>query len=171
MGKITFIVGGARSGKSDYALKLAGKSEKRAFVATGEARDNEMRRRIKLHKASRPKNWATFEAPLDTAATVKKIPPYYSFVIIDCLTLLVSNMLLNKKNTEDIEKEVLAILKSLKKRKGCSAIVSNEVGLGIVPDNRLARGFRDIAGKINKLAAAYADDVFFMVSGIPWRIK
>lgn len=171
MGKITFIVGGARSGKSAYAVSMAKAARKCAFVATCEARDDEMKRRIKLHKSSRPEGWTTFEEPLSIAALIRKIPAAHDFILIDCLTLLVTNLLLKKRSAKAIENEARAVLKALKARKGTSVIVSNEVGLGIVPDNRLGRDFRDIAGRINALVAGKAYRVFFMVSGIPWRIK
>ena len=171
MGKIAFIVGGARSGKSNYALKMAAKHKKAAFVATCEALDNEMAARIKKHREERPKNWQTFEEPVEVAALIGNIPAGCGCVLIDCLTLLVSNMLLKKKSAKKIEEEVKAILRVLKKRKSPSILVSNEVGLGIVPNSRLGRDFRDIAGVVNKLVAERADRVLFMVSGIPWRIK
>jgi len=173
MGKITFILGGARSGKSQLALDIAkGKVRaKVAFIATCEALDDEMDERIKLHKKLRPKRWATFEEPLRVAALTKKIRSEYDFILIDCLTLLVTNLFLKKKKTEEIEREVCAIMDELKKHKGSSVIVSNEVGLGIVPDTRLGREFRDIAGRVNKIVAQLSNRVFFMVSGIPLKIK
>lgn len=171
MGKITFILGGARSGKSEHALKLVGRAKRIAFVATCQALDDEMDERIRLHKASRPRHWATFEEPLGVAAMIKKIRSDYNFILIDCLTLLVTNLLLKKKKAEEIEREVGAIMYELRKHKGSSVIVSNEVGLGIVPETRLGREFRDIAGRVNKMVAERSNRVFFIVSGIPRRIK
>ncbi len=171
MGKITFIVGGARSGKSEYALKLAFKAKDVAFIATCEALDDEMAARIKLHKLSRPKHWTTYEEPLAVAEILKKRSAGHDLILIDCLTLLVTNLLLKKKTTGQIETEVVSTMKALKRHKGASVIVSNEVGLGIVPDNRLGRVFRDIAGQMNKIVAERSGRVIFMVSGIPWRIK
>jgi adenosylcobinamide kinase/adenosylcobinamide-phosphate guanylyltransferase len=169
--KITFIVGGARSGKSEYALKLAAKAKNTAFIATCQALDAEMEERIRLHKVSRPKYWTTYEEPLEVAAVIKKICSSRDTVLIDCITLLVTNLLLKKKTSKQIEGEIASIMDALKARKGSSVIVSNEVGLGIVPDNKLGRDFRDIAGKVNKIIAAGSTCAFFMVSGIPWRIK
>lgn len=173
MGKITFILGGARSGKSQFALKIAkGKgTAKVAFIATCQALDDEMDERIKLHKKLRPGQWATFEEPLRVAAVVKKIRSEYDFILIDCLTLLVTNLLLKKKTPEEIKSEVGAIIDELKKHKGSSVIVSNEVGLGIVPNTRLGREFRDIAGQVNKIVAQRSNKVFFMVSGMPLKIN
>lgn len=171
MGKITFIVGGARSGKSSYAIALAAKAKKAAFIATCEALDDEMAGRIKKHKQERPKHWVTFEVPLKVSAVIRKIPSGYDFILIDCLTLLVSNLLLKKLKAKQIEKEIVSILNALKKHKGASAIVSNEVGLGIVPDSKLGREFRDIAGRINKIVAERSARVVFMVAGMPLSIK
>lgn len=171
MGKITFIVGGARSGKSEYAVKLARCAKRVAFIATGEALDGEMARRIKLHKRARPGDWHTFEEPLKVASLLKKIPSGYDMVIIDCLTLLVSNLLLKKIAAEAIEKEIASLVDELKTRCGKAIVVSNEVGLGVVPATRLGRLFRDIAGCANKIVAGRSDHVVFMVSGMPLKIK
>ncbi len=171
MGKIIFIVGGARSGKSDYALKLASRSKRVAFIATGQALDREMIHRIRLHKKARPKNWQTFEEPVRVSSLLKKIPSGYDMVIIDCLTLLVSNLLLRKAGAQAIEREVASLVSELNRRRGKAIVVSNEVGLGIVPGNKLSRDFRDIAGRVNKIVAGKSNRMFFIISGIPWRIK
>ncbi len=171
MGKIIFIVGGARGGKSSYALTLAATAKKVAFIATCEALDDEMARRIRKHKQERPKHWITFEEPLNVSALIRKISANHDFILIDCLTLLVTNLLLKKRKTKEIEGEILLVLNALKKHKGISVIVSNEVGMGIVPDSRLGRGFRDIAGLINKIVAERSGRVVFMVAGVPLTIK
>ncbi len=171
MGKITFILGGARSGKSEYALKLAGKAKNVAFIATCQALDNEMLKRITLHKASRPIHWTTYEEPLEIASIVREKSRTHDIILIDCLTLFVTNRFLKNNTAGEIGKEIDSIIKALKRHKGSSVIVSNEVGLGIVPNNKLGREFRDIAGGVNKIVARRSDRVFFMVSGIPWRIK
>lgn len=172
MGKITFVLGGARSGKSQQALKLAEAYGKRvAFFATCEALDNEMKKRILLHKKSRPSHWKTFEEPRNIEGALKKIGSKFNVIIIDCLTLLVSNLLLEGIKEKAIEARIKKICSILKKIKANSIIVSNEVGLGVVPDNKLARQFRDIAGRMNQIVAAEADGVYFMVSGISWRVK
>jgi adenosylcobinamide kinase / adenosylcobinamide-phosphate guanylyltransferase len=172
VGKIIFISGGARSGKSSYAIQLAGKNNPVAFVATGEAKDREMEKRIRLHQRNRPVPWKTFEKPLLKAQDVQEIAGQsFKIILVDCLTLLVSNFFMQHWKETAIEKEMDLILAFLKKYKGTSILVSNEVGLGIVPANKLAREFRDAAGRINQMAAEKANEVFFMVSGIPWRIK
>lgn len=172
MGKITFILGGARSGKSNHAIELAKKNGKKiAFIATGIPFDNEMKKRIKIHKQNRPSDWYTFEEPKNITKALKKIKPNIDLIIIDCLTLLVSNLLLLKNDSSTIEKNILEMLKTLKAAKYKSIIVANEVGLGIVPNTNLGRDFRDIAGKVNQLTALKANQVIFMVSGIPSIIK
>lgn len=171
MGKITFIVGGTRSGKSAFALKTAAGAKKVAFIATCEPKDSEMKRRVSLHINSRPRNWKTFEAPHDADIVLKKVGADFDCIIIDCLTLMVSNMMIGGFKEAAIKNKISGLLEVLKKIKSASIIVSNEVGLGIVPENKLARDFRDIAGRINQVVAGESDSVFFTVSGIPWRIK
>lgn len=172
MGKITFILGGARSGKSRYAVKLAKENYKKAaFVATCLGLDNEMQKRISRHKKTRPKNWRTFENPEDLAQLLKNIGARFEVIIIDCLTLWLSNLILKGVKQKVIENRIKGIVSTLKKIESASIVVSNEVGLGIVPENKLARDFRDIAGRINQIVAENSDEVFFTVSGLPWRIK
>lgn len=172
MGKIIFILGGARSGKSTYALELAEKSGKKvAFIATCVPCDKEMKERIGLHRKKRPLHWQTFEEPLELPRVLKKSGGKFDVVIIDCLTLLISNLLSENLNDRTIEGRIAQVLKMLKSAKYKSIIVSNEVGLGIVPRGRLARRFRDLAGRVNQIVAQKADDVFFMFSGIPVRPK
>ncbi len=173
MGKITFILGGARSGKSTCAQELAAGRNKGpvAFIATCGQWDREMKKRVKLHKQMRPAGWDTFEERKNIAALLKSMGGRYRVIIIDCLTLLVSNLMSGKCNERHITDEINSMLAALKRVKAESFIVSNEVGLGIVPMNKTARDFRDIAGRVNQAAAKGSDRVFFMVSGIPWRIK
>ncbi len=172
MGKITFILGGARSGKSRYAQKLAqGKGIKIAFIATGQPLDREMKKRILIHKNNRPPHWKNFEEPLNPVPLLKNIGEKFDVILIDCLTLMVSNFMLRGIKEAAIKNNINKMAGILKKTKANSIIVSNEVGLGIVPENKLAREFRDIAGRVNQIVAEKADEVFFIVSGIPWRIK
>lgn len=172
MGKITFILGGARSGKSRFAIKLAKeKGKKVAFIATCLPRDLEMKRRVALHREIRPRNWKTFEEYGDLTILLKEIGSKFEVIIVDCLTLLVSNLLLRGVKESAIENKVNKMLAILKEIKAESIIVSNEVGLGIVPKNKLARDFRDVAGRINQIVAEKSNEVFLLVSGIPWRIK
>jgi len=172
MGKITFILGGARSGKSTYALNLAQERGKRvAFIATCEPGDAEMKKRIALHKKERPSGWKTFEEQKNISFVLKRIGPEFDLIIIDCLTLLISNLMLAGLKSDLIQNKIKDLLSEVTKIKSNCIIVSNEVGLGIVPENKLARDFRDIAGKTNQLVAKKSNQVFFIVSGIPWRIK
>lgn len=172
MGKIIFIVGGARSGKSRYALQLAKDNGGRVgFIATCKPRDAEMKRRVMRHKNNRPKHWETFEENDGLPALLEKIASKFEIIIIDCLTLLISNLMLKGIKENLIENKISQIFAIIKKIKAQAIIVSNEVGLGVVPENKLVRNFRDIAGRINQVVADKSDSVFFMVSGIPWRIK
>jgi len=169
--KITFILGGARSGKSTYALGLAKKCRKVAFIATCQPLDKEMKERIRLHKETRPKHWKTFEEPKDAEILLEKIGNEFDCIVIDCLTLLVSNLILGGHKEKNILEKIKAIAANLRKKKAKIIIVSNEVGLGIVPANRLGRDFRDIAGKVNQMVAKIADEVLFVVSGMPMKMK
>ncbi|PIU41630.1 MAG: bifunctional adenosylcobinamide kinase/adenosylcobinamide-phosphate guanylyltransferase [Candidatus Omnitrophica bacterium CG07_land_8_20_14_0_80_42_15] len=173
MGKLIFILGGARSGKSLYAAKLAmGKVIKKvAFIATCQPLDKEMKERIRRHKEARPENWKTLEEDRDVASLLAKMDNSFDCIVVDCLTLLVSNLLLRGRNEDEILKKIGSMLANLRKKKAKAILVSNEVGLGIVPVSKLGRDFRDIAGKVNQLTAKEADEVFFMISGIPTRIK
>ena len=172
MAKITFILGGARSGKSSYALKLAREyGGKVAFIATCQPLDGEMKKRISLHKKSRPRHWQTFEEPKDAVLLLKKIDGKFDTVVIDCLTLMICNFMMDGLGETAIKKKFIQTLNAINKINAQVIIVANEVGGGIVTDNKLGRDFRDIAGKINQIVAAKAENVFFLVSGIPLKIK
>ncbi|TAN61906.1 bifunctional adenosylcobinamide kinase/adenosylcobinamide-phosphate guanylyltransferase [bacterium] len=173
MGKITFILGGARSGKSQYALSLARESGagKVLFIATASAGDREMRLRIARHKRSRPRGWRTIEEPRSLIRALKRAPRNTQLVIVDCLTLLITNLMLEGHSDSFIEKEVKSGFKLLKEI-GCdSIVVSNEVGLGIVPENNLARRFRDTAGRINQAAARMSNEAYLMFAGLSIKMK
>lgn len=170
MGNIILVVGGARSGKSSYALSMGRAKKKVAFVATCEPRDDEMRSRIAAHQKARPVHWKTFEAPTDVGSVLKRLKGF-ELVIVDCATLLVSNLFLSGASRAVIEKKVRSLMAAAKSKPFDTVIVSNEVGLGIVPEHRLGRDFRDIAGSVNQIMAQQADTVFFMMCGIPARIK
>lgn len=171
MGKIILVLGGARSGKSTYALELAKKQKRVAFVATCQGLDKEMKERIKLHRDSRPRSWQTFEEPKDIDSLFPKLVNKFDCILLDCLTLLVSNLLLEGGSQKTIEGKITKALALLRNKKADLIIVSNEVGLGIVPEHKLGRDFRDIAGKVNQAVAKEATEVFFTISGIPTRIK
>lgn len=172
MGKLIFITGGARSGKSKYALKLAKNiSRKVLFLATGVAKDEEMKKRIEEHKKSRPTYWETVEETKDIASTLLNIKSSYKVVIIDCLTFFISNLLLDGINEKTILEEIRKIVEIILKNDYTVIVISNEVGGGIVPDNELGRKFRDTAGLANQIVAESAQQVYLVVSGIPLKIK
>lgn len=166
---ITFVIGGARSGKSSFALiEGSALTGKKAYVATAEALDAEMKARIEKHRAERSGEWTTFEEPIDIAGLIKKIHSQYDVIIIDCLTVWLSNLMLNNRDIDD----TMETLSNSLKTGLCSVfIVSNELGMGIVPDNELARRFRDIAGAMNQKVAGLADKVYLVTAGIPIKIK
>jgi len=167
--KSIFVTGGARSGKSSFALKLAeGIEGEKIFLATARALDNEMEKRIKMHRESRGGDWSTIEES-NGIAKVIDIKKNGSVILLDCLTLWVTNLIEDGMSDKEVlgEVEILAAAS-----KGANVItVSNEVGLGIVPLNPLARRFRDLAGTVNQKMTAAADEVYFLVSGIGMRIK
>jgi len=171
MGKIILILGGARSGKSMYALRLAKKYKKVGFIATCQALDKEMRERILKHQKTRPKNFKTFEEFKDPLSLLNRIKKDFDCIIIDCLTLLVSNLILDGYKENEVLKNISNLLGALKKASAESIIVSNETGLGIVPAHKLGRDFRDIIGRVNQLVAKDADEVFFIVAGLAMTIK
>jgi len=171
MGKIILILGGARSGKSIHAVSLAKKHKKVAFIATCQPLDKEMHERIRLHKEARPKDWKTFEEPKNIEGLLRGIGNEFDCIVIDCLTLLISNLILGGHKEADILRKIGAMLTHLKKKKAKVIMVSNEVGLGLVPANKLGRDFRDVAGKVNQIIAKEADEVFFVVSGIPLKLN
>jgi len=179
MSNITLILGGARSGKSSYAQSLAKETGKSVtFIATAQALDEEMAARIQKHRAERPSNWETLEIPLGVASHVKQIKS--EVVILDCITLLISNLLMQfvKDDLVDetpfklaVQKEVEELFAVIREQKQDWIIISNEVGLGLVPPYRMGRVYRDWLGWANQSSAREADKVIFMVAGIPTVIK
>ncbi len=167
-GRLTLVLGGARSGKSRYAQTLAMASPPPwIFVATAEARDGEMAARIEAHRRMRGEGWLTTEAPIDLAGAVAEAPAGVP-VLIDCLTLWLTNLMLGG---HDIEAAIAALEAALATRGASTIAVSNEVGLGIVPETPLGRAFRDRAGALNQRLAAKADKVVLMVAGLPMTVK
>ncbi len=165
---LTFLLGGARSGKSAYAERLATAFPAPwTYIATAQAFDDEMVERIALHRSRRTEGWQTIDAPLDLADAIAKVP-YGQPLLVDCLTLWLSNHLLAD---HDLERESERLEAVLGRPRGPWFVVANEVGLGIVPDNTLARKFRDAAGRLNQRIAARADRVLFMVAGLPMQVK
>jgi adenosylcobinamide kinase/adenosylcobinamide-phosphate guanylyltransferase len=166
---LLLVLGGARSGKSSYALRRASTSGLRpVFIATAQAFDIEMEDRIARHRMERGAEWVNFEVPVALAETVAAEAASDRILLIDCLTLWTSNLMLDGHSMEAAFKAFLATLKGAG---GPIILVSNEVGLGIVPDNKLAREFRDHAGRLNQLAAEAATEVQFVTAGLPLRLK
>jgi adenosylcobinamide kinase/adenosylcobinamide-phosphate guanylyltransferase len=170
--KIYFITGGARSGKSAFAESLAkGITGKRAYIATAQALDAEMAVRIQRHQEQRGVAWDTYEEPLAVAELIKKLSGCYQLALLDCLTLWLSNVIAHEDGENAVSSRSDELVGAIKSFEGSCIVVSNEVGLGIVPDNPLARIFRDFAGILNQRMARVADDVYFMAAGIPVKIK
>ena len=188
MGKLTLILGGARSGKSSYAERLAaGHAGQVLYIATAQPLDGEMAERIANHQKHRPTGWHTLEIPSGVGAfllsEVQSKPLQPSLILVDCLTLLVSNLLLSVSSGTDedltideesatalVETEIQRLLDAVRVISAEWVIVSNEVGLGLVPPYPLGRLYRDLLGRANQLLASQADQVVFMIAGIPMRL-
>jgi adenosylcobinamide kinase/adenosylcobinamide-phosphate guanylyltransferase len=166
---LVLVLGGARSGKSAYAEQLVAKSGlEPIYVATAEARDQEMTERIELHRARRNPSWRTIEAPDRLEDALRAQAGEGRAVLVDCLTLWLSNLMLSNADIEARSRELVETTRGLR---GLCVIVSNEVGLGLVPDNLLGRRFRDAQGRLNQAIAAIADNVTFMAAGLPLVLK
>jgi len=172
MGKIVFITGGARSGKSRLAESLTeGFGTPLCYIATGEARDEEMAVRIAAHRARRGNGWQTVEEPIRLMEALKATEGRFQAVLVDCVTLWLTNLLLSHEDADRALAEARALAALLPELTIPIVLVSNEVGMGIVPENALARSFRDLAGKANQTLAAAADEVYVTISGIPLKLK
>ena len=176
--KITLILGGARSGKSDYAEKLAAAMGQRIlYIATAEAKDEEMAARIEAHRLARPAGWQTLEAPHDVGTALDALDTRPDVILLDCLTLLVSNIVLTMETEPQtaieaaVQREIEAIIASRNQLNAPMIVVSNEVGLGLVPSYPIGRVYRDVLGRANQNLAALADRVLFMVAGLPMKVK
>ncbi|MCY3783540.1 MAG: bifunctional adenosylcobinamide kinase/adenosylcobinamide-phosphate guanylyltransferase [Chloroflexi bacterium] len=173
--RLTLVLGGVRAGKSRHAQTLAQTGQRVLVVATAEAGDAEMAARIQAHRAERPEHWDTLEEPLDPAAALVPRLPDYDTVLLDCLTLWVSNLLLRPADESqarpDISGEADRLLKLYEDGDASWIVVSNEVGLGVIPANELARAFADELGRVNQIVAAAADDVIVMYAGVPVNIS
>lgn len=164
-----FVIGGARSGKSRHAQRMAEASgDALVFIATAQAFDDEMRDRIDRHRADRDARWRTVEAPIELAEAISREDREGAVILVDCLTLWASNLLLCGG---DAEPQIAALIEAIARPRGRIILVANEVGLGIVPDNALARAFRDLAGTINQRVAAACDRVDLIVAGIALTAK
>lgn len=178
---LTFILGGARSGKSTYALKLAHTQKcPVTFIATATAQDDEMHERIQKHQEERPSDWQTIEAPLHAGQIIQREGIKSPVVILDCITMLVSNILLAFDNPETlnidqyqkaINSEIESLIETIHQTNAHWIIISNEVGLGVVPAYKLGRLYRDGLGRANQTLAAAADEVFFLAAGLPLQMK
>jgi adenosylcobinamide kinase/adenosylcobinamide-phosphate guanylyltransferase len=166
--ELTLVLGGARSGKSRYAESvIAARQPPWVFVATAEPGDTEMSERIAQHRVRRDSDWRTIEAPHNLPAALTGVSNEAP-VLVDCLTLWLSNRMLADA---DVEAEIACLEAALDNRRAPVVLVSNEVGFGIVPDNELARRFRDLQGRLNQRMAARADRVVLMVAGLPIVVK
>jgi adenosylcobinamide kinase/adenosylcobinamide-phosphate guanylyltransferase len=175
---LILILGGARSGKSSYAERLATEMGGRViYIATAEAKDEEMKARIQTHRLNRPDSWYTLEAPHNVAAALSGIDYHPDALLLDCLTLLVSNILLSLESKPPaaieaaVQAEIEALLAAQQSLVVPLIVVSNEVGLGLVPPYPLGRVYRDLLGRANQQLAALAQQVVFMVAGIPMIVK
>jgi adenosylcobinamide kinase/adenosylcobinamide-phosphate guanylyltransferase len=173
MNKIIFVIGGCRSGKSTYAMKTAEKvpAEQKIFIATCVPQDDEMKQRVARHQKERSQNWVTVEAPLDLPQAILQNSRKGDVILVDCLTLWVSNLLMETGNEINIEDRTSQLIEALEKAASPIVLVSNEVGTGIVPENKLARQYRDIIGLVNQAVAKTAGKVIWMIASIPVTVK
>jgi adenosylcobinamide kinase/adenosylcobinamide-phosphate guanylyltransferase len=163
------VLGGARSGKSAFAERLVVETGlSRHYIATGRAWDAEMEDRIAAHRADRGALWTTHEEPLDLVSRLTVLDSVGNVILVDCLTLWVTNLMMDER---DIRVEFAALVDCLGALNAPVVLVSNEVGLGIVPENRMARDFRDHAGRLHQQVASMARDVYFIAAGLPLKMK
>ena len=179
MGKIILVTGGARSGKSSFAEKFALKigGDRAAYIATAQIFDDEMIFRVKLHQSRRGTNWQTFEAPFDAHEKISEAAETFDAILFDCVTLYVGNFLCaavvddEKILCDELRRLIQKLIDAAKNSEATTIFVTNEVGNGIVPDNKLARRFRDLAGIANQMLAAEAEKVFLTVAGIAVDVR
>ena len=169
--RLILVLGGAASGKSQVALDLAGQVGPRAFVATGQALDREMKVRIERHQATRSSDWETAEVPADLAKWFSDNGKSYQTIVLDCLTLWLSNLQRQRQRDVAVCEATEDLLHTIRATRARVVIVSNELGLGLVPATKAVRAFRDLAGRVNQQVAAEADEVYLTISGLPLRLK
>ena len=172
--RLTLVLGGVRAGKSRYAQQLARHGQRVLFAATAEPGDQEMTARIQAHRAERPADWTTLEEPVDLVTALAPRLPDFDTVLLDCLTLWVSNLLLQggeRQARPGIGAEADRLLRLYEAGSASWIVVSNEVGLGVIPANELARAYADELGRVNQIFAAAADDVIVMFAGLPMNLK
>ena len=169
---ITLVLGGARSGKSAYAEKLAAQTmQKVVYVATAKVRDKAIEERVTLHQQSRPSEWLTVECPLDLGAVLQEHASKGNTVLVDCLTMWVTNMLCEEDSKKVLAEQKQSFFESLGTVKGNVVFVSNEVGMGIIPMGEITRDYVDIAGRLHQDIATLADKVLLIVAGLPMVLK
>lgn len=172
MAELIFITGGARSGKSRLAEELAMKQgEPLLYLATAHARDAEMAARISRHQSRRGAAWQTIEEPFELLPALTGHDGWFNATLVDCITLWLTNLMLDPDRCDSALDRVRELATAAKTLKTPLILVSNEVGMGIVPDNALARRFRDLAGEANEILAATADEVYVTFSGLPLKLK
>jgi adenosyl cobinamide kinase/adenosyl cobinamide phosphate guanylyltransferase len=170
-GRLTFLVGGARSGKSTLALRLAEAADSAGqpvtFIVTAVPFDDDMLERVRRHREERPSHWTTVESPVDVATALAEVPLDH-FVVVDCLTVFLANLLVGGDLATSPDEQTEALVAALQRRRfegGSTVVVSNEVGLGIHPDTELGRVYRDDLGRLNQAVAAISDRALLMVAG------
>jgi len=171
MYRVTLVTGGVRSGKSRYAMESVESYDRKAFIATALPLDEEMKERIAKHEAERNDAFLTVEEPIDIGRAVNSLPKDIDVAVIDCVTVWLGNLMHRYGPDRDTFFEIESFLKILRNPSCDLTIVTNEVGMGIVPENSMARRFRDMAGTLNRRMAKAADEVVLLVSGIPMVIK
>jgi len=172
MAEVILVTGGARSGKSKEALRRAENFGRRVFIATAEITDEEMRRRIERHQKERSPDWETVEAPRNLAEAISQITDPEAVVVVDCLTVWLGNLMHYDNAITEDSRPCLDLLEALRTSGAARVIlVTNEVGMGIVPENELSRRFRDVAGRLNQRVAEIADSVILSVCGLTLQIK
>jgi adenosylcobinamide kinase/adenosylcobinamide-phosphate guanylyltransferase len=171
--KTVFVIGGCRSGKSHQALKTAESLDRdnHVFIATCIPYDDEMKQRVARHREERSRHWQTVEAPIHLPAAIAETGQEAGVILVDCLTLWINNLLMEKHDSEQILDQVQSLTRAVEAAACPIILVSNEVGTGIVPKNKLARLYRDLIGSANQAVAGCADQVIWMVAGIPVTIK
>ena len=171
--EIVFVIGGCRSGKSTYALRTAERipAEKKIFIATCVPQDDEMKQRVAKHQMARNQNWITVEEPLHLPEVILQNSSKADVILVDCLTLWLSNLLMETNNEAKLEGKISQLVDALKNATCPVILISNEVGTGIVPENKLARQYRDVTGQANQAVAQCANKVVWMVAGIPVTVK
>ncbi|MDQ6735234.1 MAG: bifunctional adenosylcobinamide kinase/adenosylcobinamide-phosphate guanylyltransferase [Nitrospirota bacterium] len=169
--RLTLVIGGGASGKSAKALELAGRSSPRMFVATGQPLDKEMAGRIRRHQASRGAGWETAEVPMELTAWFEEHGGRYRVIVLDCMTLWLSNLLGSGVPDSDISDRVNDLLQAIHRMRSRVIVVTNELGMGVVPFDPETRRFRDLAGHVNQQVARAADRVYFVVSGCSVQVK